>query len=76
MIIYDDNDTYNADAYRYGDDAVCDDRTDEERDIDYMMEHWHLTREEAEQALEDGAQGDIWTEKSERWLDEYLRSLE
>ena len=75
MMVYDD-DTYNADSYHYGDDAVCDDRTDEERDIDYMMENWHLTREEAERALEDGAQGDIMTERNERWLDAYLSSLE
>ena len=76
MIVYDDFEVYNADAYRYGDDAVCDDRTDEERDIDYMMTEWGLTRGEAEQALEDGAQGDIMTERSERWLDGYLASLE
>lgn len=73
MTVYDD-DTYDDDTY--DDDAVCDDRTDEERDIDYMMENWHLTREEAERALEDGAQGDIMTERNERWLDAYLASLE
>ncbi len=76
MMVYDDEDVYDADAYRYGDDAVCDDRTDEEKAMDWMMENWHLTREEAERALEDGAQGDIMTEMNERWLDEYLRSME
>ncbi len=48
----------------------------EERDIRYMMEHWGYSRERAEYGIELGEQGDIMTEQNERWLDEYLRSLE
>ena len=45
-------------------------------DILYMMREWGYTYERALQGLENGEQADIWQEKSEHALDEYLSRIE